>query len=157
MYKKLYRSNSDKMIGGVAGGIAEYFEVDPTIIRILFVLALFFGGGGLIAYVILWIIVPEQPYVFPKAENSNTETESSETTDQEIHNSTEETSEQQNFDFNKFHKKNKNNSSYVAGIILIVIGGLFLLQNFFPRFHFGDFWPFILIAVGLGLLLNAKK
>jgi len=58
--KKLYRSAKDKMIGGVAGGLGEYFNVDPTLIRLLFVLVCLLGGSGIIAYLILWIIVPEK-------------------------------------------------------------------------------------------------
>jgi phage shock protein C len=60
-YKRLYRSRSERMISGVCGGIAEYFSVDPTLIRLLFVLFAFAGGPGLIAYIILAIIVPEEP------------------------------------------------------------------------------------------------
>jgi phage shock protein C len=59
--KKLYRSRKDSKIAGVCGGIAEYFNVDPTIIRLLAVLTIFFGGGGIIAYIIAWIIIPLKP------------------------------------------------------------------------------------------------
>jgi len=65
MKKKLYRSTKDKMLGGVAGGIADYFDIDSTLIRVLFILVVFFGGSGIIAYIILWIVVPEQPYTIP--------------------------------------------------------------------------------------------
>ena len=64
MNKKLYRSRKDKMIGGVAGGLGEYFEIDPTLVRIIFVVSLFLGGTGILAYVILWIVVPEEPWTF---------------------------------------------------------------------------------------------
>jgi phage shock protein C len=61
--KKLYRSNS-KMIAGICAGIAEYFEVDPTIIRIVYaILTVFTLFSGIIVYLILWIIVPKQPEV----------------------------------------------------------------------------------------------
>ena len=60
--KKLYRSESDKRIAGVCGGIAEYFEVDATIIRIAFLILLLPGGfPGLLLYLILWIVVPLKP------------------------------------------------------------------------------------------------
>lgn len=159
MYKKLYRSNTDKMIGGVSGGIAEYFEIDPTIVRILFVLAVFFGGGGLIAYIILWIIVPEKPYVFPGAGQTQSDSQPNiNEPEKEAENKQENTTPNGDaFNYMVFQQKQKSNTGYVAGIVLIVIGGLFLLNNFIPRFNFGDFWPFILIAVGIGLLLNAKK
>ena len=48
MAKKLYRSSTDKMIGGVAGGLAEYFDIDSTLIRVLFIVIVFLGGGGII-------------------------------------------------------------------------------------------------------------
>jgi len=49
MAKKLYRSTTDKMLGGIAGGLAEYFDIDSTLIRVLFILTVFLGGGGIIA------------------------------------------------------------------------------------------------------------
>lgn len=60
-YRRLYRSRDDRMISGVCGGIAKYFSVDPTLIRLLFVLFAFAGGPGLLAYIVLAIIVPEEP------------------------------------------------------------------------------------------------
>ncbi len=59
--KKLYRSRKDTKIAGVCGGIAEYFNVDSNIIRLLAVLTIFFGGGGIIAYIIALIIIPLEP------------------------------------------------------------------------------------------------
>lgn len=57
--KKMFRNPDDKVVGGVASGLAAYFGVDPTLIRILFVIMTFLGGSGLIAYIILWVITPE--------------------------------------------------------------------------------------------------
>ncbi|MCL2110471.1 PspC domain-containing protein [Microgenomates group bacterium] len=58
--KKLYRSNSNRMIAGVCGGIGEYFDIDPTIIRLGWVLLTFFGGSGLIAYIVCAIVIPKE-------------------------------------------------------------------------------------------------
>lgn len=58
MEKKLYRSETDSMIGGVCGGIAEYFNIDPSIVRIVAVLILLYGGTGLLVYIILWAVLP---------------------------------------------------------------------------------------------------
>tara|TARA_B100000315_G_scaffold212544_1_gene209983 strand:+ start:204 stop:389 length:186 start_codon:yes stop_codon:yes gene_type:complete len=55
--KKLYRNNTDSKIAGICSGIGDYFEIDPVIIRLLFLLG-FFLGGGLIVYIIGWIIIP---------------------------------------------------------------------------------------------------
>ncbi|MGB3585619.1 MAG: PspC domain-containing protein, partial [Tunicatimonas sp.] len=57
--KKLFRNPDDKVLGGVASGIAAYFGADPTVFRLLFVLTIFFGGAGLIIYIVLWIITPQ--------------------------------------------------------------------------------------------------
>jgi len=60
--KKLYLSETDKKIGGVCGGLGEYFERDPTIVRILFVLLILFSFGfGILAYLALWLIIPKRP------------------------------------------------------------------------------------------------
>ncbi|ADH61123.1 phage shock protein C, PspC [Thermoanaerobacter mathranii subsp. mathranii str. A3] len=61
MSKKLYRSRTQRMIGGVCGGIAEYFNIDPTIIRLIWAFLIIFCGTGLLAYLIAWIIIPEEP------------------------------------------------------------------------------------------------
>ncbi len=58
MAKRLYKSRNDRMIAGVCGGIGEYFDIDPTLIRILWVTLLFMAGGGLVAYLIAWIVIP---------------------------------------------------------------------------------------------------
>ena len=59
--KRLVRSTNDKKIAGVAAGLADYFDLDPTIIRLVWLLAVLFAGTGLIAYVILWIALPPGP------------------------------------------------------------------------------------------------
>lgn len=61
--KRLYRSKSDVMIAGVCSGLAKYLDVDPTAIRLAFVLLLFLALGGFWIYVILWIIMPVEPAV----------------------------------------------------------------------------------------------
>ena len=58
MERRLYRSRSDRMIGGVCGGLARYFDIDPTIVRIIAVLLIFANGIGILAYIILAIVVP---------------------------------------------------------------------------------------------------
>ena len=60
-YRKLHRSRDDRMLGGVAGGLGEFLTIDPTLIRLLFVLSLVLGGAGFVVYLVMWIIVPEEP------------------------------------------------------------------------------------------------
>jgi len=64
--KKLHRSKDDRWLAGVCGGIAEYFSVDATLVRVLFILFGFAVGGGVLIYIILWIIMPEAPAAVAK-------------------------------------------------------------------------------------------
>lgn len=155
MAKKLYRSATDKMLGGIAGGLADYFDIDSTLIRVLFILTVFLGGGGIIAYIILWIIVPEKPFIVTPGP---TPAEPGENTAEQKNQESEAGSTNNYFTaYQKAFDEQKQNRAMWGGIILILLGGLFLLDNFIPRFDFGDFWPLILIGVGAGILLNAKN
>jgi len=59
--KRLYRSRTDTMIGGVCSGLAKYFSLDPTVVRLAFVLLFLLAGHGLMVYLILWLVVPLEP------------------------------------------------------------------------------------------------
>ena len=59
--KRLFRSRTDVMLGGVCGGLAKYLNVDPTVVRLVFVLLFFIGGGGFWIYLVLWFITPVEP------------------------------------------------------------------------------------------------
>ena len=63
MARRLYRSQTEKMIGGVCGGLGEVLDVDPTIVRVVFVLLGLLGGHGILLYIILWLIMPRQDQV----------------------------------------------------------------------------------------------
>lgn len=149
MNKKLNRSVKDKVIGGVAGGLAEYFEIDPVIVRVLFVVSLFFHGAGFIAYIILWITLPEAPYVFQTASDVNSSANTSSDSDYKPNDAA--AAYFKSLDEKKM-KRNRN-----VGIVLLVFGCIFLADNFIPKINFADFWPIVLIALGLSILLNAKK
>jgi phage shock protein C len=60
--KKLYRSRKDRIIGGVCGGLGEYLSMDPTVIRILYILFALTGGSGILVYLILLLVIPEEPW-----------------------------------------------------------------------------------------------
>lgn len=60
-HKRLLRSATDKKIAGVCGGLAEYFDIDATVIRLCWLLAILFAGTGVLAYIVLWIILPVAP------------------------------------------------------------------------------------------------
>jgi phage shock protein C len=156
MTKKLYRSTTDKMIGGVAGGLAEYFDIDSTLIRVLFIVIVFLGGGGIIAYIILWIVVPQKPYEIPKSFQERSSSEESDKNEYQ-HSATDSESFNVSNSGAASVETNTSNKQLWIAIILIVIGGLLLLNNIFPRFHFDHYWPLILIGIGAGLLLRAKN
>lgn len=61
MAKQLFRSRANRVIGGVCGGLGEHFDMDPIFIRAVFLVSLFFGGLGLLIYIILWILMPSRP------------------------------------------------------------------------------------------------
>lgn len=59
--KKLYLSNTDRKIGGVCGGLSEYFDKDSTLFRIIFILVALLGGFGILTYLVMWIVIPRNP------------------------------------------------------------------------------------------------
>jgi phage shock protein C len=67
--KRLYRSTTDKKIAGVCGGIADYFDVDPTLVRAAFLLFALAGGPGILLYIVLWMVMPEDRSGFSKVKN----------------------------------------------------------------------------------------
>jgi phage shock protein C len=69
--KKLMRSRSDRKIAGVCAGFAEYFDVDVTVVRVVWLIVALFGGGGILAYIIAWIVMPEEPVTAAVAPTTN--------------------------------------------------------------------------------------
>jgi len=119
MGKRLYRSNTDKVIGGVCGGLGEYFEIDPVLIRIITVILVLGTGLALVAYIIGWIIIPKR---------------------------SEGDVPVKEYRYSSWHK-------YLPGLILIGIGAVLLIREFWYWFDLPMLWPVILILVGLGLIL----
>ncbi len=144
MEHRLYRSRKNRVFAGVAGGLGEYFDIDPVFIRVIFVVATLAGASGLLAYIILWIVVPKERLIF----------ETNASTTEGASNMSEGSSEQGKYS-NHDYRHHKHNGGVIGGLILIVIGGLFLADNYLPHFSFGDTWPLILVAVGIGLILNS--
>jgi phage shock protein PspC (stress-responsive transcriptional regulator) len=148
MEKKLYRNTNDKAIAGVAAGLARYFSIDVTWIRIFFILATIFGASGLLIYIILWIAIPEQPFVMWNMPGQ---------TDYKVNDSTPDTFVT---DYQAAKSKRKRESGFISGIILIALGSFFLLDQFdlVPEWvSFGKLWPLALIIPGLVMLANSGK
>jgi phage shock protein PspC (stress-responsive transcriptional regulator) len=151
--KKLYRSVKDRKIAGVAGGLASHFNIDPVIVRIAFVCAFIFAGSGILVYIILWIVTPEEPVERFSANNftEKTTTAENETTNKETNNYTTENMENQ---FDKIKEKKKNKGNLTGGLVLITLGVLFLIARFVPQIRFHDLWPILLIVIGISMLVR---
>ena len=136
--KRLYKSATDSMLFGVAGGMAEYFGADPTLVRLAWVLVGIASGGlALIVYVILAIIVPQQRFDSSAPVEADSDTSESEGGE-------------------PWHTDERRWMGRLSmfGIILIAIGALLLLSNLglLHWWRWDIFWPVLLIAVGVALL-----
>lgn len=164
MEKRLYRSRSDRMIWGVCGGLAKYFDIDPTIIRIIAVLLIFADGLGILAYIILAIVVPleDSKTAVPKetirenvAEMKQTATELG----REIRSTFAREESKEGIEEKAEATPNTHRGRNIFAIILIVIGILFLLASFnlFWWLHWANLWPLILVAIGLLIIFSARR
>lgn len=154
MKKKLYRSRKDYMIAGVCGGIAEYFDIDSTLVRLLTVLVVLIGGAGVIAYIIAWIVIPKNP-----DQISDEAFEEREKVKEKIKKGAKEVIEEvkEHFESEEPSHKSEKNRRILGGIIVIAIGLTFLLNSLFPWVGWGRLWPVILIAVGTIIMIQAFK
>lgn len=119
--RQLSRPHDGRMVAGVASGLARYLGVDPVIIRLVFVVLALAGGGGVLAYVIAWIVIPAAPV------------------DGEVPASA----------------RVGGGTSVVAGLVLVAIGGVLLVERLVPAFSWRYVGPALLVA--LGVLLLARK
>jgi phage shock protein PspC (stress-responsive transcriptional regulator) len=140
----LSRSRSDRVIAGICGGLGNYFDIDPIIFRILFVLLVVFGGSGVLIYIILWIVVPEEGEAERKGEVSEKIKEGANKMAEEIKESSPDT---------------KHSGRALAGIIVILVGLMFLGQNFIPRWYinFWKLWPLLIVVVGVSIIIGSGK
>jgi len=130
----LYRSIRDRKIAGVAGGIGEYLEIDAAIVRLVWLLAILFGGAGFLAYIIAWIIIPEEKII--TSENPNFQEEPVPKTGDRIE---------------------LTGGLTFLGVFLIVLGVYFLIKQFIPFGLLNYFWPIVIISLGIFLLIPKKN
>lgn len=140
----LYRSRTDRVFGGVAGGIARSLNADPAIIRLVFALLVIFGGGGLLLYLILWIAIPEEPFQYFQPEGDQAAQQEGNQSDAPDASYPPMAS-----------PKRRNDGALIGGLILIAIGLIFLADRLLPRINFGDFWPVIIVVAGLALIISS--
>ncbi len=162
MAKRLYRSKSECVIGGVAGGIAEYFDIDPTIVRILWVLLALADGIGVLAYIIAWIIIPANPYAESSERFEKTEGIRQEVIDRakevearlkgEAQPAGPPPGEGAPTGTGRAHRD--DSGARIIGIALVCVGVLFLARNFWPWLNLGALWPVALVIAGIVLLAS---
>jgi len=135
MAKRLYRSEDNKVIGGVCGGLGDYFDVDPVLLRVVAVVLFFLNGFGLLAYIVGWIVIPKRErfgVVTPEEQRAaETKLEQSENWAQ-----------------------TSGSARYLPGIILIAIGALLLVRENWYWFSWHEVWPVLLIGIGVALMLR---
>lgn len=132
MEKKLQRDTRNKVIGGVCAGLANYFGMDASLLRLLLALMILFAGSGFWLYIILWIVMPAGD---PQVTRENGDAIMS--------------------DIIEPTKVNKG--SLVIGLILIGLGALGLLHRFVPSFSWQMLWPVFLIVLGIILIIPKDK
>lgn len=130
MNKKLYKSLDDRVLAGVCGGLAKYFDIDSTIVRVLWILGFFAGGLGIVAYIICTVIIPQESF----SEYNMNKSKSI-------------------YEYNKeTHSKNK----VLLGIILISIGVFSLIDEYLYWVDIERLWPIIFIIIGIYIIVKKQ-
>jgi phage shock protein C len=152
--KILYRSNTNRVIFGVCGGLGEYFNIDPILFRIIFIALVFGAGSGILIYLILAFLIPRNPSSLP-ADNKP------ETIDvkKRMHDLATELRDSRKTS----PGRRRSMLRLFLGLLIVLIGFDLLAQNFnlLPGFHFFsaifNFWPVLIILIGLSLLFKGMR
>lgn len=134
--KRLERNPMNKVVGGVCSGLADYFNLDVALIRVLFVVALLFASFGFWLYIILWIVVPEKKMNFDYQAQQTAESAANTPV---------------------IDEDNKKTTAVIAGVSVALIGVIFLINNFIPISWVWKLWPLILVVIGIVMIVNAVK
>lgn len=159
MTKKLYRSPGDKILGGVCGGFAEYFEVDSTLVRLIFILVTVFGGAGIIIYILFWLLMPKNPGE-PALLNEERVKEFAEDIKEKAQNLAQNFKKEPEVSTPKEQKEVNKRHGSLLGWILVAAGALLLLKNIFPwafGFYASQYWPVVPFVIGLVLILRSNS
>jgi len=166
MRERLYRSTRQKVIGGVCGGLGDYLNIDPVIVRVVFILLTIFNGVGILVYLVMWAVIPverdNRPNVdFKDQKRSQTEGDSFTIVDENETKQDESKTETGKNEFTIEEEKKEESKSSMGRIViggaLILFGTMFLAERFFCWFSFSDFMPTVLILIGLALLWNSIR
>lgn len=153
---KLYRSKSDCMVGGVAAGVAKFFGLDTTLVRLIWAVSVLLGGTGLFLYLVAWVIIPPAPEgeataTFEKGEHIRQRVIE---TAKDVEGRLKGTHVPGQQDRADHHAKEPRQ---LLGWVLVALGLLFLSRNLFAWFSIGRFWPIILILVGAVLVVQEMR
>ena len=143
MNRRLYRSPTDKVIGGVAGGVAEYLDIDPSIVRVVWaLLALLTGGVFFLLYIVMWIVVPVYPQAIVEGAPAVGEPGVAGTPGTPTYH---------------VRRRGSGAGGLVFGLILIGLGSYFLVREYVTWIDVDRLWPLGLVGVGLVLLVVALR
>ncbi len=147
-FSSLHRSSTNKVIAGVAGGLGGYFKIDPTIIRILFILLTVFSGSGILIYLVLWLIMPLDNAKISLSNNDNLK-----------QNANEMSAKARSFAHDlRFASPHREESRFWWGLAIVIFGFLVLFHNFglFEIFSMSKLWPLVLVGIGI-MIINRKN
>lgn len=144
MKSKMYRiKNQDSILGGVSLGMAQYFRVDVTLVRLLFVLLFFTPLPVGIAYLVMWIVLPKQyGYLATEGNPDNSNL-----------------FENSNLKINSEMSNQSKNGNIVGGLVLIILGAIFSFKTFFNINLFSyiaNMWPLVLIGLGVWIIVKER-
>lgn len=149
--KKLVRSATDRMIAGVCGGLGEFFDVDATLFRLIFVVLVIFGGAGVLIYIVLWIIVPESGEQKQKSAEERFEKFGKEV-EGYVHTMADSMKEGGSSSIDVASQKRR----ILLAAVLIIVGVAFVVNNFIPNWNIWRLWPAMIIILGIWLLWQAQ-
>jgi phage shock protein C len=159
---RLYRSTDDRMLAGVAGGVAETLDADPSLIRIVWALLIVLTGGiALIVYVVMAIVVPERPPGMPVGGPgplggaSEPATPVPEGAWRAADGSTVPLATSATAPARRRDPADRTRGGLIAGLLLILLGGFFLARQLLPSIDWSLWWPIVAIAAGIVLVFAA--
>ena len=165
MNGRLYRSTTDRMISGVAGGLADYLNLDPSLVRIIWaVLMVVTGGLFFLVYIVMWIVVPEGPGRVRGPWRDVTTpppggTVASDPVTGEPLAAQPPVGDSPATEPRPFSTRHEGggNGRLIFGLVLIGLGAYFLLRNYIPVIAWDRFWPVLLVLAGVALLLASTR
>lgn len=149
--KELTRPKKGRVVFGVCQGIAEYFEIDPIIVRIVFIIITIWGGVGIVLYIIGIFLIPDE-----KKDNIKKEAEDIKKDKAKIKEKAKNTISSVAEEI-RFKDKDQYSGSVIFGLIVLVLGLMILFGNIFPWFSWNKFWPLILVVAGLLIISGGRK